>query len=88
MCTTFRRAIGISMPQPKQGTLDGNYDVVVRGMIGADGKVHEAVVQESERPDLNAEALSLAQEWVFTPALCNGKPSITEASLTLHFQDR
>jgi TonB family protein len=88
MCTTFRRAMGISMPQPKQGTLDGDYDVVVRAMIGTDGKVHDAVVQESERPDLNAEALSLAQEWVFTPAQCNGKPNPSEASLTLHFQSR
>jgi hypothetical protein len=87
-CTTFRRAIGISMPQPKQGTLNGNYDVVVRAMIGIDGKVHEAVAQESERPDLNPEALSLAQEWVFSPAMCNGKPQTTEVSLTLHFQDR
>jgi TonB family protein len=87
-CTTFRRAIGISLPQPKQGNLDSNYDVVVRGLVGEDGKVQQAVVQESERPDLNAEALSLAHTWVFTPAMCDGKPYATEVNLTLHFQGR
>lgn len=88
MCTTFRRAMGVSMPQPKQGPLDSEYDVVVRGSVGADGKVRQAVVQESERPDLNAEALGLAQNWVFTPAMCDGKPSATDVALTLHFQGR
>ncbi|HMD85463.1 MAG TPA: energy transducer TonB [Terriglobia bacterium] len=88
MCTTFRRAIGISMPQPKQGGLDSDYEVVVRGDVGEDGKVHQAVVQESERPELNAEALSIAQSWVFTPARCDGKPYTTEVNLSLHFQGR
>jgi TonB family protein len=88
MCTTFRRAMGVSMPQPKQGPLDSNYEVVVRGYVGEDGKVHQSVVQESERSDLNAEALSLAQAWVFTPAMCDGKPYATDVALTLHFQGR
>lgn len=88
MCTTIRRAIGVSMPQPKQGPLYTAYDVVVRGMVGKDGKVYEAVVQESENPGLNAEALSLARGWVFIPAMCDGKPFPSEVNLTLHFQGR
>jgi len=88
MCTTFRRAMGVSMPQPKQGPLDSNYEVVVVGFVEQDGKVHQAIVEESERPDLNAEALSLAQSWVFTPAMCDGKPYATDVALTLHFQGR
>jgi len=88
LCTTFRRPLGISTPQPPGGRLNGDYDVVVRGLVGEDGKVHQAVVQESERPDLNAEALRLVQQWVFTPAMCDGKPYITETALTLHFQGR
>lgn len=88
MCTTFRRAIGISMFQPKPGRLDGDYDVVVRGIVGEDGKVHQPLVQVSEKPELNAEALSLAQTWAFTPAMCDGKPFSTEVALTLHFQGR
>ena len=88
-CTTFRRAFGESMPQPKPGNGGGDFDVVARGVIGSDGKVHDAVVQSSERPpDLNAEAVSLVERWVFTPALCNGRPVVPEASFTLHFQAR
>jgi hypothetical protein len=84
-CTTYRRAMGIDMPQPKPGN-GGEADIVVRGLIGVDGKVHEAVVQTSERPDLNPAALQLIEQWTFTPALCNGKPNQAEASFTLHFR--
>ena len=76
------------MPQPKPGDSDRNDDVVVRGLVGEDGKLRQAVVQISERADLNAEALSLAQAWVFSPAMCNGKPNSAEVNLTLHFQGR
>jgi TonB family protein len=88
MCTTFRRPFGISMPQPKPGNGGGEAEVVVRGVIGVDGRVRDTIIQSSERPDLNAEALSLIQQWVFTPGLCNGIPNTTEASFTLHFEGR
>jgi TonB family protein len=60
----------------------------VRGSVGFEGKLHEMVVQDSDRPELNAEALSVAQQWTFTPAMCNGKPDVHEAEITLHFQGR
>jgi hypothetical protein len=88
LCTTFRRAIGQSMPQPPPGRGGKDWDVVVRGIIGVDGKVHDAVVQSSERPDLNAEALALVGQWTFVPAVCNGHPNTSDASLVLHFDAR
>jgi TonB family protein len=87
-CKVFRRAFGQSMPQPKPGNDGTEADVVVRGMIYPDGKIHDAVVQSSERPDLNAEAIELIHQWIFTPALCDGQPAISEASFTLRFQGR
>lgn len=87
-CKTYRRPFGESMPQPKPGNGASEVEIVVRGLIWGDGRVHDAVVQTSERPDLNAEALDLIHQWIFTPALCNGQPNVTEASLTLHFQGR
>lgn len=84
-CTTYRRAFGTNMPQPQPGH-GGDADVVLRGLIGVDGKVHEAVVQSSERPDLDPAALQLIQQWTFTPALCDGHPNPAPASFTLHFQ--
>ena len=84
-CTTYRRAFGINLPQPQPGH-GGDADLVVRGLIGVDGKVHDAVVQSSERPDLDPAALELVQQWTFTPAMCNGQPNESQASFTLHFQ--
>jgi TonB family protein len=87
-CTSFRRAFGENMPQPKPGNGTGETDLVLRGIIGKDGQVHDAVVQSSERPELDSEALSLIQQWTFTPSLCNGNPNATQASFTLHFLGR
>ena len=87
-CTTYRRAIGQSMRQPLPGNSGTEVDVVVRGIIGTDGKIHDALVQSSERPDLNAEALSVVAQWLFSPAMCNGHPNSAEASFLLHFHGR
>jgi len=87
-CKTYRRAIGTSMPQPKAGKGGRNIDVAIRGIISTDGKVHEAVVQSAEHPDLGAEALALVQQWVFTPAVCDGNPNTQEATFILHFHGR
>jgi hypothetical protein len=87
-CKTYRRAIGTSMPQPAAGKGGRNIDVAIRGIIRTDGKVHEAVVQSAEYPDLGAEALALVQQWVFTPAVCDGNPNAQEATLILHFHGR
>jgi hypothetical protein len=87
-CQPYRRAFGQSMPQPKPGNGAGQIDVVVRGMIGRDGRIHDAVIDTSERPDLNAEAINIIHQWVFTPPMCDNQPSSAEASFTLHFQGR
>jgi TonB family protein len=88
ICTTFRRPFGVSMPQPKAGNGGSTTDIVIRGTVGFDGKVYGAVVQSSERPDLNQEALTLANQWRFTPAMCNGRPDAHEVDFTLEFQGR
>ena len=88
ICTTFRRPFGVSMPQPEPGSGGGNADVIVRGTVGVDGKVYDATVQNSERPDLNAQALELAKRWTFNPAMCDGRPDAHEVDFTLEFQGR
>jgi hypothetical protein len=87
-CKTYRRAIGTSMPQPNAGKGGRNVDVAIRGIISTDGKVHEAVVQSAEHADLGAEALALVQQWVFTPAVCDGNPNTEEAMFIVHFHGR
>lgn len=87
-CTAYKPAIGQSMPQPKPGPGGRDIDVAIRGIIGLDGKVHEAIVQSAEREDLGAEALEFVRQWVFTPMVCNGQPSTEEATLIIHFHGR
>jgi hypothetical protein len=88
ICTTYRRPFGVSMPQPKPGNGGETADIVVRGLVGVDGKLYDLAVQNSERPELNAEALAQAKQWIFTPAMCDGRPDAHAASITLHFQGR
>ena len=73
------------MPQASTGI--GQEELYMR-LVGIDGKMHELAVQNSERPDLNAEALAQAQQWIFTPAMCDGRADVHEASITLHFEGR
>jgi Gram-negative bacterial TonB protein C-terminal len=87
-CKTYRRAIGTSMPQPQPGKGSRNIDIAIRGIIWTDGKVHEAVVQSAEYPDLGAEALALVQQWAFTPAVCDGDANTQEATFVVHFHGR
>ncbi len=87
-CTTYRRAFGLSMPQPRAGSGGGTADIVVRVMVGADGRVYDASIESSERDDLNAEALALSKQWTFTPSVCDGHPQKSEADVALEFQGR
>ena len=86
-CKTFKRAIGQSMPQPKEGR--GRRDIDVPGIIGMDGKVHQAVVQSAEQADLGTEALGLVQQWcLLLLHACNGQPNEEEATFIVHFHGR
>lgn len=87
-CKTYRRAFGQSMPQPPAGNGAAVTEVVVHALVGVDGKVQEADVENSDRPDLNEEALKTARSWTFIPAMCDGRPNRQEANLVIRFQGR
>jgi len=87
-CTTFRRPFGISMPQPKAGNGGTDVDIIVRATVLTNGRVYEATILNSERPDLDDEALALVKQWTFTPAMCDGNPRQTEVSGDVHFSGR
>ena len=87
-CKAYRRPIGLSMPQPTPGKGGRDLDVAIRGIVGTDGKIHEAVVQDAERADLGEEALRLVLQWVFTPGICDGSPNTTESIFIVHFHGR
>lgn len=86
-CRTYSRPFGQSMPQPPGNGLPIT-NVVVHALIGFDGHVQSAAVEDSDRPELNEEALKVARTWTFTPAMCNGKPNTQGVSLVIRFQGR
>lgn len=86
-CKTYQRPFGQSMPQPP-GNGATRTDILVHAVVGTDGRVQDAAIEVSDRPDLNDEALKVLQAWTFTPAMCDGRPSAQPVSLVVHFQGR
>jgi len=84
-CPQYRRPIIQSAPQPVAAGAGPWYDVQVRGVIGEDGHVHEASVLAAGREDLEKQAVEIVSRWVFSPAVCNGKPIPVSADLVVHF---
>jgi TonB family protein len=88
-CHQVRRPFGQSMPQPPAGTSGSEItNVLLHGTIGNNGLVHGIVVDRSDRAELDREAIETVSRWVFTPALCDGKPTDWEANFVVHFQGR
>jgi TonB family protein len=88
-CQTWRRAIAISTPQPSPGNLGTDtVDVIVTGMILESGKTDALKIQSSQRPDLDAEALSTVSKWTFQPMMCNDKLATQGTDFVVHFQGR
>jgi hypothetical protein len=87
-CKEFRPAVVKEMSRPRAGNGSATSEIVMRGEVQLDGKVHELTIDSSNRPDLNAEALEVVSSWTFTPATCDGKPNFGMVVITLHFQGR
>ena len=84
-CHDYRRPAIQSAPQPSDAGPGPLYDVQVQGAIGPDGRVQQATVLAAGRPDLEKRAIETVSSWVFSPPLCNGKPTIVSADLVVHF---
>jgi TonB family protein len=88
-CQTFRRAIGISTPQPPAGVGTETIDAVLTGMIRETGRTEALKVQVSSgRPELDAEAMRTVSNWTFQPGLCDGHVVTLGADFVVHFQGR
>jgi TonB family protein len=87
-CREYRQPIGNSMPQPDAGPGDNVDDILVQGRITSDGRVTNTGIRKSGRPDLEAEALRIAQKWTFHPAMCDETPVAATGDFLLHFKGR
>ena len=84
-CHDYKTPVIQSVPQPSDAGPGPWYDVRVHGAIGPDGHVHQAVVLPAGRPDLEKRAVEIVSSWVFSPALCNGRPTIIGTDFVVHF---
>lgn len=87
-CTTAREPIADYAPMPPRGVGSGQADVVVEGWILKDGTVRQPMIIQSDRPELNDEALATFSQWKFTPMMCDGKPNPARRRFTIHFTGR
>jgi len=84
-CGQYRRPIAQSAPQPPSAGPGPWYNVRLHVIIHPDGHVYDATVLPAGRPDLEHEAVRIVSGWVFSPALCDGKPTYTNTDLVVHF---
>jgi hypothetical protein len=87
-CYDYKPPAIQSAPQPSDAGPGPWYDVKVRGAIGPDGRVQQATVLPAGSPDLEKRALEVVASWVFSPPLCNGKPTIIGTDFVVHFAPR
>jgi protein TonB len=58
--------------------------VTLRVLVGLDGRVKDVSVDRGS-PLLDAAAIAAARQWVFTPALSNGRPVMVWVAIPVRF---
>jgi TonB family protein len=66
-------------PDPLLHVQDEDLHVRVSFIVGADGRVHSALILDSGGPIEDQVVLRAVRDWRYRPALCNGVPSDAEA---------
>lgn len=67
----------------RQNHLSGS--VLLRALIGSDGRVHSLRVLSTPGPDLAISALAAVRQWVYTPYLLNGMPTDVDTTITVNY---
>ena len=67
----------------KQNHVSGS--VVLRAIIGRDGRVRSLQVMSTEDSDLAVAALQSVRQWIYTPFLLNGLPTEVDTTVTVNF---
>jgi len=62
--------------------------VIIRVLVGKDGKVKQAKIQQSESSMLDQAAIDAVKKSVFTPAIQNGQPITCWVSIPIKFRLR
>jgi TonB family protein len=73
-------------PVPTEVGTQGNRVVSVRVVIGTNGKVTQATIQQSSHPIYDRLVLQAARDWVYQPATMNGRPVTAEKVVTVQLR--
>jgi TonB family protein len=58
----------------------------VRIQIGMDGRVVDASMQQTSHPLYDRLVLQAARDWLYTPAMLNGRPVPSEKVVTIQLR--
>jgi TonB family protein len=61
-------------------------DVVVSGVLGVDGTVHDAVIVQRVEPAFDEKALETVRQWAFVPARKRGLPVAIKIAIAVKFR--
>lgn len=59
--------------------------VVLRALIGTDGRIHHLTLLSSPDPDLALASFAAVRNWTYKPYLLNGRPTMVDTKVTVHF---
>ncbi len=59
--------------------------VVMRGLIGRDGRVRSLTLVTTPDPDPAIAALATVRSWTYEPYLLNGQPTEVDTTITVNF---
>lgn len=76
----------LTTPTPVIDGEPADWQLSVSFIIGTDGLVHSALLLKSIGNDEDRTVLNVVRSWRYRPAMCNGVPSETEA--TVDFSSR
>lgn len=78
-CGNVRPPEALLTPDPLLQVHDDDLHVRVSFIVGADGRVHSALILDSGGPVEDQTVLHAVRYWRYRPALCNGVPTDSEA---------
>ena len=59
--------------------------VVLRALIGRDGRIQSLEIASTPDADLGLSALAAVQLWTYQPYLHNGEPIEVDTTITVHY---
>lgn len=71
----------LATPTPPLSAADEEDKLVVSFVVGADGRVHSALILEGDDTQEFRMLLDAVRHWRFRPATCNGIPTEVEAKV-------